>query len=65
MYANTLPLLKGNFNVIDELILLDANNESGPALVAYYEKEAEQLTVYNDSANWFNNDLRPFIESRI
>ncbi|MDB5090956.1 MAG: putative ABC-type ATPase [Mucilaginibacter sp.] len=65
MYANTLPLLKDNFDAIDGLILLDANDDMGLTLIANYEKEAGQLSVHNDGANWFNNDLKPFIESRI
>jgi predicted ABC-type ATPase len=40
MYANTLPLLKANFEAVDHLILLDANRHDELNPVAEYDKEA-------------------------
>ncbi|WP_377023095.1 hypothetical protein [Mucilaginibacter angelicae] len=65
MYANTIPLLKDNFAYLDELILLDSNNETGLELVAYYDKSYNQFAVHRESATWFVNDLKPFIQNRI
>ncbi|WPU97776.1 hypothetical protein SNE26_17250 [Mucilaginibacter sp. cycad4] len=65
MYANTIPLLKDNFDYLDELILLDSNNETRLELVAYYDKSYNQLTVHKESAMWFANNLKPFIQNRI
>jgi len=65
MYANTIPLLKSNFYMIDELVLLDSNNHGELILVANYEKETNQLIIHDDSPDWFSKDLKPFLKGRM
>ncbi|MDR3693536.1 hypothetical protein [Mucilaginibacter sp.] len=62
MYNNTLPLLKANFDAIDNLILIDATEENDFFTVAEYNKAAKQLELRSQNPDWFKNDLRPFIE---
>ena len=64
MYANTIPLLKTNFDMIDELVLLDSNNHGELILVANYEKEANQFIIHDDSSDWFGKELKPFLKSK-
>jgi predicted ABC-type ATPase len=65
MYNNTILLLKKNFEAIDNLILIDANPQNDFFTVAEYIKKPKQLILRNQSPDWFNNDLRPFIEHQI
>ena len=65
MYNNTIQLLKKNFEAIDNLILIDANLQNDFFTVAEYIKDPKQLILRNQNPNWFNNDLRPFIEHQI
>ncbi|HEY8781043.1 MAG TPA: hypothetical protein VIM16_05480 [Mucilaginibacter sp.] len=60
MYNNTIPLLKNNFEAIDNLILIDASPQNDFFTVAEYKKESKQLELRNQSPSWFKNDLRPF-----
>jgi predicted ABC-type ATPase len=62
MYKNTIPLLKANFNSIDNLNLVDANEENDFYTVAEYNKAAKKLELRGQNPDWFKNDLRPFIE---
>ena len=61
MYNNTLPLLKANFDAIDNLILIDANEENDFFTVAEYNKAAKKLELRGQNPDWFKNVLRPFI----
>jgi predicted ABC-type ATPase len=63
MYNNTIPLLKDNFDSIDNLSLVDANEENDFFTVATYNKASKKLELRNQSPNWFKNDLQPFIEN--
>lgn len=62
MYANTLPLLKANFASVDHLRLIDVSKSNGVSAVAEYSKEAKELKIRNQRPNWFQNELKPFIE---
>lgn len=65
MYDNTIPLLKSNFEAIDNIVLIDATPQNDFFTVAEYNKALKELDVRNQSPNWFKNDLRPFIEHYI
>ena len=62
MYNNTIPLLKSNFEAIDNIVLIDATPQNDFFTVAKYSKVSKELNVRNQNPNWFKNDLRPFIE---
>jgi hypothetical protein len=65
MYHNTIPLLKANFHAIDRLIMLDATEDNDVLLQGIYSKAAEQIKVFNKSADWFGNDVLPFIKEQL
>jgi len=62
MYNNTIPLLKANFDAIDNLSLIDATEENDFLTVTTYIKAPEKLELRGQNPDWFKNDLRPFIE---
>jgi len=62
MYNNTIPLLKANFDNIDNLTLIDATEENDFFTVANYNKSSNKLVERNHSPTWFKNDLKPFLE---
>jgi len=62
MYNNTIPLLKANFDAIDNLSLIDASRKNTFFTVAEYNKAAKKLELRGQNPDWFKNDLRPFIE---
>ncbi|HWZ05084.1 MAG TPA: hypothetical protein VNX40_15815 [Mucilaginibacter sp.] len=62
MYNNTLPLLKANFDSIDNLSLIDASRKNDFFTVAEYSKAAKKLELRGQNPDWFKNDLRSFIE---
>jgi predicted ABC-type ATPase len=65
MYVNTILMLKNNFADVDHLVLLHTSDDNRLFRIAEYNKEDRSLKIFNNSADWFNNDLKPFIESRI
>jgi hypothetical protein len=65
MHANTIPLLKNNFAAVDHLVLINTSEGTQLFRIAKYNKESRSLETFNESAGWFNNDLKPFIESQI
>ena len=65
MYHNTIPLLKANFHAIDRLIMLDATEDNDVLLQGIYSKAAGQIKVFNKSADWFGNDVLPFIKEQL
>jgi len=62
MYDNTIPLLKANFDSIDNLNLIDATRRNDFLTVATYNKALKKLQQSNQNPDWFKNDLKPFIE---
>ena len=64
MYANTIPLLKNNFADIDHLVLINVGSDNLLHRIAEYNKEYKSLKIFNYSADWFNDDLKPFIEGQ-
>jgi len=62
MYNNTIPLLKANFDAIDNLSLIDATEENDFLTVAEYSKAAKKLELRGQNPDWFKNDLKLFIE---
>lgn len=65
MYSNTIPLLKTNFAAIDTLKLINAEKFYQFNIVAEYNKMRKEMNVRPSGANWFQKDLRPFIEQYI
>jgi predicted ABC-type ATPase len=65
MYNNTLPLLKANFNSVDNLSLIDANENNDFFTIANYNKIDRRLESRDHNCDWFANDLKPFIEQFI
>jgi predicted ABC-type ATPase len=64
MFANTLPLLKKNFDSIDHLVLINADNNYIHT-VAEYQKDDKSLNIVDNNCKWFKEDLAPFIYSCI
>ncbi len=62
MYNNTIPLLKNNFDAVDNLSLIDASRKNDFLTVAKYNKATKKLELGSQNPDWFKNDLRPFIE---
>ena len=62
MYNNTIPLLKANFDSIDNLKLIDATRQNDFLTIATYDKANKKLDLRDQNPDWFKNDLRPFIE---
>ena len=65
MYTNTIPLLKNNFADIDHLVLINTDADNLLNRIAEYDKENKSLEIFNYSADWFNDDLKQFIENNI
>jgi len=65
MYNNTIPLLKTNFDSVDNLSLIDANEENDFFTVATYSKASKKLQIGGQNPDWFKNDLKPFIEQYV
>jgi predicted ABC-type ATPase len=65
MYNNTIPLLKANFDAVDNLILIDASRKNEFLTVAEYNKPAKKLELRGQNPDWFENDLKPFIEQYV
>jgi predicted ABC-type ATPase len=64
MFANTLPLLKKNFDSIDHLMLINADNNY-LYTVAEYQKADMSFNIVDNNCKWFKEDLAVFIYSRI
>ena len=65
MYTNTLPLLKANFQAIDNLMLLNASRYDELTPIAAYRRSENELEILDDSPKWFINDLYPFFHNQI
>ncbi|RYG28667.1 MAG: hypothetical protein EOO01_39400 [Chitinophagaceae bacterium] len=65
MYANTVPLLKENFDKIDELLLVDTNSNDVLTFVARYTKSNKEFFIRSNTGSWFINDVKPYIESQL
>lgn len=64
MFANTLPLLKENFDSTDYLTFVNVDNNYIHA-VAQYQKSNKSLNIMENNCTWFRDDLAPFIYNKI
>jgi predicted ABC-type ATPase len=62
MYANTIPLLKTNFEEVDSVQFIDVSRD-GPALVAAYERLENKLELLESKCKWFYDEVYPFLSS--
>ena len=66
MYHNTITLLKNNFGKIDLATFIDADKDNNFVLIASYDGDAKALKMHDDKVNnWFQNDVRLFIEEQL
>jgi predicted ABC-type ATPase len=65
MYDNTIPLFIHNFDKVDHAIFVNANTQNKFSLVAVYNKALNKLQLYDFAVDWFENELRRYIEGRI
>jgi predicted ABC-type ATPase len=66
-YENGLHLVKPeiNFDKVDHAIFVNANTQNKFSLVAVYNKALNKLQLYDFAVDWFENELRRYIEGRI